>query len=189
MARPSSWTSTHADFYPSKVVCVAVLPIRTFGDPVLRQPAREVGKVTDLHRRLAKDMIETMREAPGVGLAGPQVGVVERIFVWEVGEEGGVLIDPKIVERSEETFTDEEGCLSIPGLTFPVERSYRVTVEALDEMGRAVRVSGEDLIARVFQHEIDHLDGILFIDRLSEEHRREAMAILRDQALGLHPSS
>jgi peptide deformylase len=168
---------------------VALLPIRRFGDPALRQAARPIEEVTDLHRRLAKDMIDTMRQAPGVGLAGPQVGVIERIFVWEVGDEHGVLINPELTDLSEETFTDEEGCLSIPGVTFPVARHWAVTVKALDEDGQPVVVEAEDLLARVFQHEIDHLDGVLFIDRLSEDDRKSALTILREQALGIRPST
>lgn len=164
---------------------MAILQIRTFGDPALRQEARSVEKITDDHRRLIADMFETMRNAPGVGLAAPQVGVLERVFVWEVEEEHGALINPVIVARSQETVTDEEGCLSLPGLAYEVERHGSVTVEARDETGEPVSVSGDGLLARVFQHEIDHLDGILFIDRIDEESRKEAKAILRAQALGL----
>jgi peptide deformylase len=126
-----------------------------------------------------------MRDAPGVGLAAPQVGVMERIFVWEVEEEHGALINPEIVKRSRNKFTEDEGCLSLPGLVYPVERDYEVVVRALDESGNEIEITGEDLLARVFQHEIDHLDGVLFIDRISEEERKEALSILRGQALGL----
>lgn len=164
---------------------MAVLPIRTFGDPVLRTRAREVEAVTEVHRRLAADMIDTMRAAPGVGLAGPQVGVLERIFVWEVGDEHGVVINPVIVVASKETAREEEGCLSLPGIAYEVERSYAVVVEGLDEHGRALRIEAQDFLARVFQHEIDHLDGVLFIDHLDEQARKEALRTLRLQALGL----
>ena len=164
---------------------MATLDIRMYGDPVLRQRAAEVETLTDLHRRLAADMLETMRVAPGVGLAGPQVGVLERIFTWEVGEEHGVLVNPVITKRSRRTTVEEEGCLSIPGIAYPVERHSRVRVEGLDEDGERVRFDAEDYQARVFQHEIDHLDGVLFIDRLPEELQREARRILADQALGL----
>ena len=153
----------------------------------MRERARVVEQVTDLHRKLAKDMLETMRQAPGVGLAGNQVGVLERIFVWEVEDEHGAFINPIITDRSEETFEDDEGCLSMPGLVYPVERSMRVTVEAIDERGEPVRVEAEDFLARIFQHEIDHLDGVLFFDRLTEPLRREALTELRNQALGLGP--
>jgi peptide deformylase len=164
---------------------VAVLAIRRFGDPVLKARAREVEVVSDLHRRLAVDMIDTMRDAPGVGLAGPQVGVMDRIFVWEVEEAHGAVINPVIVEASDEMVEDEEGCLSIPGLVYPVARSTACTIEGLDLDGRALRIEAEDFQARVFQHEIDHLDGVLFIDRLAPEHRKEALRILSSQALGL----
>ena len=166
---------------------MAILPIRTFGDPVLRTRAAEVGRLTDEHRRLIKDMIDTMRDAPGVGLAAPQVGVLERIFVWEVDDEHGALVDPVIVERSRKMDEDEEGCLSLPGIVFPVVRNAKVTVEALDENGNKVRIQADDLLARVFQHEIDHLDGVLFPDRLPDELRKEALRVLRDQALGIAP--
>ncbi len=164
---------------------MALLNIRTFGDPVLRQRAQEVTRVERAHRRLVADMFDTMRDAPGVGLAGPQVGVLQRIFVWEVDDRHGAFINPRITARSEETYVDDEGCLSIPGLLYPVERSVAVTVEGLDERGREVSVAAEGHLARVFQHEIDHLDGVLFIDRLPEDLRREALRTLRRQALGL----
>ena len=166
---------------------MAILPIRTFGDPVLRERAREVENVTDVHRRLVADMLETMREAPGVGLAGPQVGVLERVFVWEVEGRHGALFNPVIVRRSEETVVGEEGCLSIPGLAYDVERHASVAVEGLDADGEAVAIDAgeDDFLARVFQHEIDHLDGVLFLDRLPEEARKEAMRTLRERLLGL----
>jgi peptide deformylase len=167
---------------------VAVLAIRTFGDPVLRSPATDVQEITDVHRRLIADMFDTMRDAPGVGLAGPQVGVMERIFVYEASDEdSGVLINPRIVSRSAETEIDDEGCLSLPGLFYPVERSTSIVVEALDENGDAVTISAEDYKARIFQHEIDHLDGVLFIDHLTDEDRRDALRALRDEALGFPP--
>lgn len=164
---------------------MAVLRIRTFGDPVLRQKAPEAGSVGELHRRLARDMIDTMREAPGVGLAGPQVGVLERIFVWEVAGDHGAVIDPVIVERSREVVVEEEGCLSLPGLYYPVERAAHVVVEGSDENGSPVRLEANDLLSRVCQHEIDHLDGVLFIDRLPDELRKDALTRLRNEALGL----
>lgn len=167
---------------------MAVLDIRTFGDPVLRLRAAEVARVTEVHRRLAADMLDTMRDAPGVGLAGNQVGVLDRMFVWEVEDENGVVINPRIVARSEETVEDEEGCLSLPGLVYPVVRSAAVTVAGLDLDGRDVRLDAEELLARVVQHEIDHLDGVLFIDRLPDGLKREAVRRLSEQALGLGPA-
>ena len=158
--------------------------IRAFGDPVLRQRAREVETITDLHRKLIKDMFDTMRAAPGVGLAAPQIGVLDRIFVWEVEDRHGAVINPEIVERSQEAATDDEGCLSLPGLTYPVERATEVTVRGLDEQGQPIELTGTELLARIFQHEIDHLDGVLFIDRLPDDVRKEALRNLREQALG-----
>jgi peptide deformylase len=166
---------------------LALLPIRTFPDPVLRERAREIEEITATHRHLVEDMLETMREAPGVGLAAPQVGVLERIFVWEVDGASGVIINPRIVERSEAEIEEEEGCLSLPGLAYEVVRAAQVKVTGVDLEGQEQTLEGEDLLARVFQHEIDHLDGVLFIDKLGSEPRREALARLREQALGLPP--
>ena len=166
---------------------MAVLPIRLFGDPVLRTEARPVERVSDVVFRLIDDMLDTMREAPGVGLAGPQVGVLERIFVWEIEEEHGAVINPVITRRSDETAEAEEGCLSIPGLYYPVVRSVEVDVEGLNEKGEPTAFTAEDLFARVCQHEIDHLDGVLFLDRLAEDVRKEAMREVREQMLGLAP--
>ena len=166
---------------------MAKLQIRQFGDPALRQKAKEVERVTDAHRRLVADMLETMRDAPGVGLAGPQVGVLERVFVWEVGDEHGAVFNPRIVASSEDEVESEEGCLSLPGLYYPVTRPESVTVEGVDENGDPVKLDADELLARVCQHEIDHLDGVLFIDHLPEDLRKEALRSLRDRALGLAP--
>jgi len=164
---------------------MAVLTIRTFGDPVLRQKARAVEDVDDVHRRLSQDMMETMRVAPGVGLAAPQVGVLERLFTWEVEDEFGTIVNPVITKRSRKMYEDEEGCLSLPGLVYPVERHVGVRVAGLDENGIPLEIDAEDHVARVFQHEIDHLDGVLFVDRLDPERRREAMRTIREAELGL----
>ena len=168
---------------------MAELEIRIFGDPVLRQRAGEVETLTDVHRRLVDDMIETMRAAPGVGLAGPQVGVVERVFVYEVEDDVGAIVNPKFSFRSPETEVDDEGCLSLPGLLYPVERHVSVLVEGVDPAGEPVVKASEGLLARVFQHEIDHLDGVLFVDRLPPELRRKAMRELTQQSLGLAPTT
>lgn len=164
---------------------MAILRIRTFGDPVLRERARDVERISDVHRKLIKDMFDTMREAPGVGLAAPQVGVLDRIFVWEFEDESGVFVNPEIVERSGKAEDGEEGCLSLPGVVGPVDRSYEVVVEGLDEDGEPIRFEASDWVARIFQHEIDHLNGVLFIDHLPDALKKEALATLRDQALGL----
>jgi peptide deformylase len=164
---------------------MALLEIRKFGDPVLRERAPETEKISDVQRRLIADMIDTMRDAPGVGLAAPQVGILERIFVWEVEEEHGAVINPAIVERSTTTVEEEEGCLSLPGLYYPVERAESVVVTGEDEHGEPVKLEASGLLARVCQHEIDHLDGVLFIDRLSPADRKEALTKLRDEAFGI----
>ena len=152
---------------------------------MLRQPAREVDKVTDLHRKLIADMFDTMRDAPGVGLAAPQVGVMERIFVWELEDRSGTFINPNIVSRSSDTEADDEGCLSLPGIVYEVHRAAEVDIEGLDADGNPVSIAASGLLARIFQHEVDHLDGVLFVDRLAEDMRREALTTLRNQALGL----
>jgi peptide deformylase len=169
---------------------MSALPIRTFGDPVLRDPARPVEDFDEALRRLADDMIQTMHEAPGVGLAAPQVGRSLRLIVFDVGEEAGgarALANPVLRDEWGEQ-VGEEGCLSIPGLYFPVKRAVKVWAEGSDTGGHAVTIEAEELLARVLQHEVDHLNGVLFIDRLDEEHRSEAMSAIRDQALGLSPA-
>ncbi len=133
-------------------------------EPVLRERARPVLKFTDATRRLIEDMIATMQAAPGIGLAAPQVGVAQRLFVYDVGEGADALINPEI-DASLGEETGVEGCLSIPRLEGDVARARMVEVSGLDRCGRRVRFRAEDLLARVFQHEIDHLDGVLFTDR------------------------
>ncbi|MGH2786175.1 MAG: peptide deformylase [Actinomycetota bacterium] len=161
------------------------LDIRTFGDPVLRTPALPVVDFDDKLAALADDMRETMLAAPGVGLAAPQVGVPRRLFVFDSGEESGAYANPEIMWRSEETQEGEEGCLSIPGIYFPVVRASRVTVRAQLVDGSPLEREAEGFLARIFQHEVDHLDGVLFVDRLDPERRREAMRVIREAELGL----
>ncbi len=165
---------------------MAVLPIRIYPDPVLRERASEVDVVDDAVRKLARDMEETMRAAPGIGLAAPQVGVQRRVLVYDIGEELHVLVNPQILDRRGEE-TDEEGCLSIPELVYPVSRALEVRVQGLDADGQRVEYEAEDLEARVIQHEIDHLDGLLFIDRIPDELRRDALRTLRERALAGEP--
>jgi peptide deformylase len=141
-----------------------------------------------MHHKLIADMLDTMRDAPGVGLAATQVGVLERIFVWEVEDGHGAVINPRIVERSRTTVEADEACLSLPGLMYPVERPQEVRLEGIDANGDPVDMEAGDLLARVFQHETDHLDGTLFIDHLPSGLRREARRLLADQVLGLPPS-
>jgi peptide deformylase len=165
---------------------MAILPIRIYPDPVLREAAQPVGVVDDAVRKLIADMGETMRAAPGVGLAAPQVGVPRRVLVYSISEEDGIigLIDAEIVERSDETLTEDEGCLSIPGLAYPTPRAQRVVVRALDAQGNQVQIDAVDMEARILQHEIDHLDGILFLERIDPELRREALGVIRERGEG-----
>jgi peptide deformylase len=152
--------------------------IRLLGDPVLRESCREVAVVDDEVRELIEDLKATMYDADGIGLAAPQVGVSLRVFVYDVREEEhlpGVLINPRIVE-SAGSVRESEGCLSIPDLTEVVERHERVVVEGLDAQGQSVRLEAEGLLSRCLQHESDHLDGVLFFDRISPLKRRMLLA-------------
>ena len=162
---------------------LALAQIRQYPDPVLRMRANEVTDFDEDLRRLVERMIGLMQDANGVGLAGTQAGVLRRVFVLQPQpeEEPRALVNPEIVERSEETTTDDEGCLSLIGLTVPVERALRVTVQGQDETGADVRLELEERPARVAQHELDHLDGVLIIDRTTPEARREALGQLRPE--------
>jgi peptide deformylase len=155
---------------------VSILDIRVLGDPVLRKPTKPVTDVTDELRRLIADMFETMYAAEGIGLAAPQVGRSERLAVVDVEGKKFTLINPEIVSRTGAAEKAEEGCLSIPDIYGDVERPAEVTIRALDENGNQYEASGNELLGRCFQHEIDHLDGKLFIDYLSPLKRRAALA-------------
>ena len=158
----------------------ALAQIRQYPDPVLRMQAPEVAEFDADLERLAERMKRLMVDAYGLGLAAPQVGILRRLFVFQVDDDGvAALVNPVIAERSDETEADEEGCLSIQGVRVPVERNLRVTMEARDEHGEDVRLELEGLPARVAQHELDHLDGMLILDRTDDESRRGAMALLR----------
>ncbi len=157
---------------------MAIQPIRLFGDPVLRTPADPVTDFDRELRNLVRDLSDTMLDAPGVGLAAPQLGVSLRVFTYHVDGELGHLVNPKL-ELSEDCELGEEGCLSLPGLYFDTERARSVVATGFDMHGEPVRVEGGDLLARCVQHETDHLDGILFIDRLDREQRKAAMRALR----------
>ena len=167
---------------------MSTLPIRTFGDPVLKGVASPVERFDEALRRLADEMIATMHAAPGVGLAAPQVGRPIRLIVFDVDEDGARALANPVLKNEWGEQIEEEGCLSLPGLSYPVRRAQRVWAEGFDLDGHGVTIDGEDLLARVLQHEVDHLNGTLFIDRLDAEHRSLAMAQLRDQALGLAPA-
>ncbi|GIU87897.1 MAG: peptide deformylase [Acidimicrobiia bacterium] len=157
--------------------------IRVFGDPVLKRPAAPVTEIDGALATLVDAMYDTMYDAPGVGLAAPQVGVQKRFFVYDVGDGPAVLINPEVVEATGE-WTYEEGCLSLPGLAFEVVRPKVVTVRGLDLDGNDVVVQGDELLGRVFLHEIDHLDGVLMLDRLERDERKRAMRLLREQGMG-----
>lgn len=156
--------------------------IRTWGDPVLRQKASPVTEIDDALLKLVDDMVETMHAAPGVGLAAQQVGVLQQVFVFDVGEGPGVLINPEIVETSGE-WCYEEGCLSVPGLFFPITRAEHVRIRGLDLDGEEIAYEGGELLGRVFLHEVDHLQGTLLLGRLDKEARKTAMRALRERAM------
>ncbi len=161
----------------------ALAQIRQYGDPVLRMRAQEIEEFDDDLRRLAERMTALMKDAAGVGLAGNQAGVLRRIVVMQpdAEQDAFALINPEIVAKGDERETDEEGCLSLAGVLAPVERSLWVKVEGRDVEGTELSMELEGLAARVAQHEIDHLDGILILDRTTKEARREALARLRPQ--------
>jgi len=163
---------------------LALAQIRQYGDPALRLKAHEVDDFDDDLRRLVERMIALMHDAQGVGLAATQVGVLRRLFVYEPDEEGPrALVNPVVAERGDETSSDEEGCLSLQGVRVPVDRATRVVLEGKDEHGADVRVELDEYAARVVQHELDHLDGVLIIDRTDDEHRKNALATLRPRAV------
>ena len=157
---------------------MAVQPIRLFGDPVLTTPAAEVTTFDKELRNLVADLTATMLEAPGAGLAAPQIGVSLRVFTYDVDDEVGHLINP-VLDLSDEMQDGPEGCLSLPDLTFDTKRSMHVVAKGMNMFGEPVTIIGSDLMARCVQHETDHLDGIIFIDRLDAEARKEAMREIR----------
>jgi len=162
----------------------ALAQIRQYGDPALRLKAREVEEFDDDLRRLVERMTELMHDAQGVGLAATQVGVLRRLFVFEPDEDGPrAIVNPVVVERGEESASDEEGCLSLQGVRVPVERPTRVVLEGKDPNGDDVRFELDEYGSRVVQHELDHLDGVLIIDRTDDEHRKEALATLRPRVV------
>jgi len=153
---------------------MAIRQIRLLGDPVLRERCREVDEVNQEIRQLIDDLIDTMYEADGIGLAAPQIGVSQRVFVYDIREEEnapGVLVNPRIIETSGKV-RESEGCLSIPDLSEIVERHVNIVVEGLNREGQPVRLEADGLLSRCLQHESDHLDGILFFDRISPLKRK-----------------
>jgi peptide deformylase len=162
-----------------------IMRIRTLGEPVLREPAAPVVDFDRRLRTLRDEMVATMYDAPGVGLAGPQVGVSRRIFVFDDGQTGPSFMANPVLVDAEGEIVEEEGCLSIPGPYHETIRSAIVTCRGQDLDGEPFEITGEGLLARILQHETDHLDGTLYIDRLDEEGRRSVMAQLRRIELGL----
>jgi peptide deformylase len=158
---------------------VAIQPIRLFGDPVLRTTAVEVVDFDRELRRLIEDLTDTMMGAPGAGLAAPQIGVGLRAFTWYVEGEVGHLVNP-VLDLSSETQDGPEGCLSIPGLSIDCRRALSVVARGFDMYGEPVTIEGSELLARAIQHETDHLDGILFLDRLDPANRKLAMKEIRE---------
>ena len=173
---------------------MAILPIRIMGDPVLHAPAAPVDEITDEIRRLVADMYETMDAAPGVGIAAPQVGVGLRIYTYSYVDDDerpwrGEIINPvlwmtPLEPGSPDPDTESEGCLSFPGERFPLRRSDRVRVTGIDLEGRAVAIEVDGWRARIMQHEFDHLDGILYIDRLSDGDGKTVQKIARKRGWG-----
>ena len=163
---------------------MAVYPIRTFGDPVLRMPCAPVTEFDDTLRKLADDMLETMYDAPGVGLAANQVGVQKRLFVYDIGDGPGAVVNPVLSgHRGEWEYT--EGCLSVPELAWPIVRYQEVRLDGFDLYGEPISIDGDDLMARMLQHEVDHLDGRLLLVHLDRRQHKEAMRELRRRAMGL----
>jgi peptide deformylase len=158
---------------------VPIQPIRLFGDPVLRTPAEPVVDFDKELRGLVRDLEETMLDAPGAGLAAPQIGVGLRVFTYYVDDTLGHLINPSL-DLSDDTQDGDEGCLSIPNLTFDTRRALRVVAKGFDQHGEPVEIEGSELLARCIQHETDHLDGILFIDRLERAERKLALKAIRE---------
>ena len=163
---------------------MATFSIRTFGDPVLKTPTTDITEFDDALVRLVEAMIQTMYEAPGVGLAAPQVGVQKRLFVYDIGDGPNVVINPVLSDFRDE-WTYHEGCLSVPELWWDITRAKRVHLSGIDLDGNELDIEADELLARVFQHEVDHLDGVLLLERVSADERKDAMRALRQRALGL----
>ncbi|MGD1011960.1 MAG: peptide deformylase [Acidimicrobiales bacterium] len=161
---------------------MAIFPIRVFGDPVLRQRSAEIEEIDGKVARLSEEMVETLYSAHGVGLAAPQVGIERRIFVYDVGDGPKTVINPVIVESSGE-WEYVEGCLSVPDLSWPIVRPMQVHMVGRDLDGNEVSIEGDELLGRVLQHELDHLDGVLLLQRLDKAQRKEAMRILRGRVV------
>jgi peptide deformylase len=158
---------------------MAIQPIRLFGDPVLVTPASLVVDFDKELRQLVEDLTQTMQAAPGAGLAAPQIGVPLRVFVWDIDDEIGHLINPSL-DLSDEMQVGEEGCLSFPDLVYETPRAFRAVAKGFNMHGEPIIVEGTELLARCLQHETDHLNGVLFIDRMKSEQRKIAMKEIRE---------
>ncbi len=165
---------------------MSTLPIRTFGDPVLNQVATDIDNIDGKVAALAESMIETMYNAPGVGLAANQIGVQKRLFVYDKGDGPVVVVNPQILETSGE-WIYEEGCLSVPGLSWEIARPNSVHLVGRDLDGNELDIQAEEFEARIFQHEVDHLNGFLLIDRLDDEQRKAAKRALRKMQIRVSP--
>jgi peptide deformylase len=163
---------------------VNTLPIRTYGDPVLSEVTTEIDNIDARVAQLAETMIETMYEAPGVGLAANQIGVQKRLFVYDKGDGPVVVVNPSIVETDGE-WTYLEGCLSVPGLSWEITRANAVHLVGYDLDGNEISVETDEYEGRIFQHEMDHLNGVLLIERLDADQRKEAKKLLRSRNVAL----
>jgi peptide deformylase len=159
---------------------MAIRPIRLFGDPVLRTAAEPVVDFDKQLRSLVKDLTQTLDDAQGAGLAAPQIGVGLRVFAYAVGEERGHLVNPVLEFPDEEEVEGEEGCLSFPGIYFDVKRRLNTMAKGFTDRGDPVQIVGTEILARCVQHETDHLDGVLFIDRMDQQTRKQAMKAIRE---------
>lgn len=166
---------------------MSTLPIRVYGDPVLREVTSVVDEIDGRVAALAQTMLKTMYEAPGVGLAANQVGVQKRLFVYDKGDGPVVVVNPRIVETDGE-WSFEEGCLSVPGLSWEITRPNRVHLTGFDLDGRELEIHTEEYEGRILQHEMDHLDGVLLIERLDADQRKAAKRVLRERQVRLTPN-
>jgi peptide deformylase len=166
---------------------VNIAEIRLYGDPVLNSKAADVTEIDGRIASLAETMIETMYEAPGVGLAANQIGVQRRVFVYDIGDGPVTIINPQIIESDGE-WTYEEGCLSVPGLSWEITRPNQIHLVGFDLDGNEISIETDEFEGRVFQHELDHLDGVLLLERLDDDQRREAKKILRERSLEIAQS-
>jgi peptide deformylase len=160
----------------------ATYDVRVIGDPVLRKIASEIADIDGKLVRLADDMLETMYAEPGIGLAAPQIGVQKRFFVYDIGEGPQAIVNPVITESRGEWYY-EEGCLSVPGLSFEIVRPKEVHITGYDLHGNEVSLEADELLSRLFQHEMDHLDGVLLLDHLDDKTRKKALKTLRERLL------